>query len=42
VGKEMQQWYYESIVSALSNISETGMYHDLKGMVSDVFYSGME
>jgi len=41
-GKEMQQWYYENIVSALSNISETSMYHNLKGMVSNVFYSGME
>jgi (p)ppGpp synthase/HD superfamily hydrolase len=35
--KEKIQWYYESIVSALSDISESDMYYDLKEMVSDVF-----
>jgi len=35
--KEKIQWYYESIVKALSDISEADMYYDLKEMVSDVF-----
>jgi len=35
--KEKIQWYYESIVSALSAISESDMYYDLKEMVNDVF-----
>jgi len=32
------QWYYESIVKALSKISNTPMYLDLKDMVHDVFH----
>jgi (p)ppGpp synthase/HD superfamily hydrolase len=36
-GKEKQQWYYENIVFALSDISKTNMYYDLKEMVNDVF-----
>jgi (p)ppGpp synthase/HD superfamily hydrolase len=35
--KEKIQWYYESNVSALSDISEAAMYYDLKEMVGDVF-----
>ena len=31
------QWYYESIVEALSDISDADMYIDLKEMVHDVF-----
>jgi (p)ppGpp synthase/HD superfamily hydrolase len=31
------QWYYESIVKSLSNISDTDMYCELKEMVKEVF-----
>ena len=36
--KDKIQWYYESIVKALSKISDTDMYLDLKDMVHDVFH----
>jgi len=35
--KKQIKWYYENIVSSISEISDTVMYCDLKEMVNDVF-----
>ena len=36
--KKHIQWYYESILAAISNISDSDMYYDLSELIEDVFH----